>query len=78
MSGVEAVYRQTDDPEVIVTQIVHYGWSRAAGAPHRFTALGVIRVRDGQIIRYEDYMDPIALARILGRTVELAMALAGS
>jgi ketosteroid isomerase-like protein len=74
---VEAVVRQTDDPEVVVTEITHHGWSRAAGEPYRFTALGVIRVRDGQIVRYEDYMDPVAMARILGRTAELAAALSG-
>jgi ketosteroid isomerase-like protein len=77
MAGVEAVVRQTDDPEVVVTEITHHGWSRAAGEPYRFTALGVIRVRDGQIVRYEDYMDPVAMARILGRTAELAAALSG-
>jgi ketosteroid isomerase-like protein len=32
-------------------------------------------VRDGRIVRYEDYMDPIALARLLGRTGDLAAAL---
>jgi uncharacterized protein len=77
MEGVEAVVRQTDDPEVVVTEITHHGWSRAAGVPYRFTALGVIRVRDGRIVRYEDYMDPIAMARMLGRTADLAAALSG-
>jgi ketosteroid isomerase-like protein len=46
------------------------------GAPYRFEALGVIRVRDGEIVSYRDYMDPIALARLLGRTSDLASALA--
>ncbi len=77
MEGVEAQVLQTDDPEVVVTEITHHGWSRAAGAPYRHTALGVIRVRDGQIVHYDDYMDPIALARLLGRTSELAAALVG-
>jgi uncharacterized protein len=72
---VEAVVRQTDDPEVVVTEITHHGWSRAAGEACRHTALGVIRVRDGEIVRYDDYMDPIAVARLLGRTGELAAAL---
>lgn len=76
MDGVEARIMQTDDPEVVVAEIVHHGWSRAAEAPYRHTALGVIRVRDGQIVRYDDYMDPIALARLLGRSGELAAALA--
>jgi len=51
------VVRETDDPEVVVTEITHYGQSNVTGAPYRFTALGVIRVRDGEIIRYDDYMD---------------------
>jgi ketosteroid isomerase-like protein len=75
MEGVEAVVRQTDDPEVVVTEITHHGYSKAAGRPYRHTALGVIRVRDGEIVRYDDYMNPIATARLLGRTGELAAAL---
>jgi ketosteroid isomerase-like protein len=77
MEGVEAVIRDTDDPEVVVTEITHHGWSEATSAPYRFTALGVVRVRDGEIVHYDDYMDPIALARLLGRTTDLAAALTG-
>ena len=75
MAGVDAVTWQTDDPEVAVTVITHHGTSHVTGEPYEFTALGVIRVRDGLIVRYEDYMDPIALARLLGRTGDLAAAL---
>jgi ketosteroid isomerase-like protein len=78
MEGVEALVRQTDDPEVVVTEITHHGWSKATNAPYEHKALGVIRVRDGEIVHYEDYMDPIAVARLLGRTSELAAALAGA
>jgi ketosteroid isomerase-like protein len=77
MDGVDLVVRETDDPEVVVTEITHHGWSHAANAPYRQIALGVIRVRDGHIVRYDDYMNPIAVARMLGRTGELAAALAG-
>src|SRR6267154_1126766 len=75
MEGVEALVRETDDPEVVVTEITHHGWSKAAGEPYRHTALGVIRVRDGEIVHYDDYMNPIAVARLLGQTSELAAAL---
>ena len=78
MEGIEAVVRETSDPEVVVAEITHHGWSHVTGAPYRFTALGVIRVRDGEIVCYDDYMDPIALARLLGRTGELAAALTGA
>ena len=75
MEGVDAQAWQTDDPEVVVTEITHHGRSNITGAPYTLTALGVIRVRDGEIVHYDDYMDPIALARMLGRTRELATAL---
>jgi uncharacterized protein len=75
MEGVAAQIWETDDPEVVITEITHHGQSNITGAPYRFTALGIIRVRDGEIVRYDDYMDPIALARLLGRTRELATAL---
>ncbi|HEY0814546.1 MAG TPA: nuclear transport factor 2 family protein [Pseudonocardia sp.] len=77
MDGVDLVVRETDDPEVVVTEIEHYGHSRALDGPYRFRALGVIRVRDGDIVSYDDYMDPIALAALVGRTADLAEALAG-
>jgi uncharacterized protein len=78
MEGVDAQAWQTDDPEVVVTEITHHGRSAITGTPYRLTALGVIRVRDGEIARYDDYMDPIALARLLGRTRELATALSST
>lgn len=78
VAGVDAVIRQTDDPEIVVAEITHHGWSKAAGAPYEHKALGVIRVRDGEIVRYDDYMNPIATARLLGRTRELAAALTAS
>lgn len=78
MDGVEALVRQTDDPEVVVAEIEHHGRSLVTGEPYRFRALGVIRVRDGRIASYQDYMDPIAAARLLGRTSDLTAALAAS
>ena len=75
MDAVELVVRETDDPEVVVTEIEHYGHSHALDGPYRFRALAVMRVRDGEIVSYDDYMDPIAMAALLGRTDELAAAL---
>jgi uncharacterized protein len=78
MEGVQAQVWETDDPEVVITQITHHGQSSITGAPYQFTALAIIRVRGGEIVRYDDYMDPIALARLLGRTAELAAALSAA
>jgi len=78
MDGVELVVRQTDDPEVVVTEIEHHGHSHALDGPYRFRALAVVRVRDGEIVSYDDYMDPIAMAALLGRTDDLVAALRAS
>jgi uncharacterized protein len=75
MDGVDQVIFETDDPEVVVVEITHHGHSTVTDAPYEFRALGVIRVRDGEIVRYDDYMNPIALASLTGRTRELAAAL---
>jgi uncharacterized protein len=75
IEGVDVVVRETDDPEVVVAEIEHHGHSHATGGPYRFRALGVIRVRDGEIVTYDDYMDPIAMAALLGRTPDLVTAL---
>ncbi|OLT09264.1 hypothetical protein BJF78_31060 [Pseudonocardia sp. CNS-139] len=78
MDGVDAVVHETADPEVVVAEIEHHGHSTALDGPYRFRALGVIRVRDGLIVSYDDYMDPIAMARLLGRTPDLVAALSAA
>jgi ketosteroid isomerase-like protein len=78
IEGVEAIVHETADPEVVIAEIEHHGHSHATGGPYRFRALGVIRVRDGEIVSYDDYMDPIAMARLLGRTPDLVAALSAA
>jgi hypothetical protein len=75
IEGVDMIVRDTDDPEVVVVEIEHHGHSHAIGGPYRFRAIGVVRVRDGEIVEYDDYMDPIAQAALFGRTRDLAQAL---
>ncbi|WP_086828612.1 nuclear transport factor 2 family protein [Allokutzneria sp. NRRL B-24872] len=75
---VGLVTHQSTDPEVIVIEITHHGWAKAPSEAYSFTALGVLRIREGKIVRYDDYMDPIALTRMLGRTPDLINALAAA
>jgi uncharacterized protein len=75
VEGVDMIVRDTGDPEVVVVEIEHHGYSHGSGGPYRFRALGVVRVRDGEIVEYDDYMDPIAMAALLGRTQDLVAAL---
>jgi ketosteroid isomerase-like protein len=78
IDGVDMIVRDTDDPEVVVVEIEHHGHSHGSGGPYRFRALGVVRVRDGEIVEYDDYMDPIAMAALLGRTRDLVAALSAA
>ncbi|HEU5476069.1 MAG TPA: nuclear transport factor 2 family protein [Actinophytocola sp.] len=66
---------QTDDPEVVVTEIVHRGRSHVTNAPYELRALGIIRVRAGEIVHYRDYLNPISLAQLIGRVPDLIAAL---
>lgn len=75
MAEVTAVVRETDDPEVVVAEFRHQGRSHATGQSYAFRALAIVQVQDGLIVSYEDYIDSIAMARMLGRTHELADAL---
>ncbi len=52
---VEAIVHDTADPEVVVAQIEHHGTSKLTGQPYRLRAIGVIRVRGGETISYQDY-----------------------
>ena len=75
MDGVDLIVREGADPAEMVLEIEHWGRSLASGAPYRFRAIGVVRVHDGEIVSYDDYMNPVAMAEILGRTADLAAAL---
>jgi ketosteroid isomerase-like protein len=78
MHEVTAEVYQTDDPEVVITEIEHHGMSRVTNAPYRMTALAVIRVRDGKIVHYRDYMNPLSLAELTGRMPDLVAAVSGT
>jgi uncharacterized protein len=75
IEGTEDVDWQTDDPEVVISKFHHWGHSHVTGGPYTFTSVGVMRVRDGLIVRYEDYIDPVNAARLFGLTEALVTAL---
>ncbi|SER85352.1 Ketosteroid isomerase-related protein [Lentzea xinjiangensis] len=63
---VEAITRLTDDPDVVVAEITHRGWSAVKQDRYAFTAIGIIHLRHGEIVRYDDYMNPLLLQELLG------------
>lgn len=72
---VHSTVHETIDPEVVIIEIEHRGHSDTIGGPYRTTTVGVLRARDGAIVSYRDYMDPIVLARLSGQATEVAAAL---
>lgn len=57
----------TQDPEVIVAEMRVRGTNVETGSPFRLRAIAVMRARDGEIVSYRDYIDPLALARVTGQ-----------
>jgi ketosteroid isomerase-like protein len=51
---------------VVVAEITHRGWSKVKQDYYTFTAIAIIHLRDGEIVRYDDYMNPLLLAELLG------------
>ncbi|HEX7303603.1 nuclear transport factor 2 family protein [Lentzea sp.] len=66
IQGVEAQTWLTNDPAVVVSEITHRGWSKVKQDYYTFTAVAIIRLRDGEIVRYDDYMNPLLLQELLG------------
>jgi hypothetical protein len=69
---------ETTDPEVVVAEITHHGHSHTTNQPYDFRALAIIRVRNGKIVHYRDYMNPLAVAELLGRLPDLASAISAA
>jgi ketosteroid isomerase-like protein len=66
IQSVEAHCWRTNDPAVAVSEIVHRGWSKVKQDYYTFTAVASIHLRDGEIVRYDDYMNPLLLQELLG------------
>jgi ketosteroid isomerase-like protein len=62
---------QTVDPEVVVVEFEVDGVAVRTGRPYRMRYVSVITVRGGEIVRYRDYWNPLAVAAALGGAEEL-------
>lgn len=63
------VMHETTDPEVVIVEYEAYGTVVTTGAPFEQTVIAVFRVRDGQILSYRDYINPLPLAEALAGVV---------
>ncbi|MEU1844273.1 nuclear transport factor 2 family protein [Micromonospora sediminicola] len=61
----DVVIHETLDPEVIVVEYDAVGTLVASGAPFAQTVIAVFRVRDGLVVSYRDYINPLPLMEAL-------------
>ena len=56
---------QTQDPEVVITEMRAKGTVTTTGRPFTTTSVQIIRIREGQIVHSRDYADPRILADVI-------------
>jgi ketosteroid isomerase-like protein len=59
------VIHETRDPEVVIVEYDAHGIVIPTGAPLHQTIIAVLRIRDGLVVSYRDYLDPLVLAETL-------------
>ncbi|MEU8331765.1 nuclear transport factor 2 family protein [Micromonospora sp. NPDC048839] len=59
------VLHETADPEVVIVEYEAYGSLVATAQPFKQTVIAVIRVRNGRILSYRDYVNPLPLVEAL-------------
>ncbi len=75
-SVTEVVVHEMADPETIMIEFAGRGEGLITGEPYDQRYISVIRIRDGLIVQYKDYWNPLALLRTLkGQEVVKAVAL---
>ena len=57
---------QTQDPEVVITEMRAKGTVTTTGRPFTTTSVQIIRIRDGQIVHSRDFADPRILQDVIG------------
>lgn len=56
---------ETLDPEVVIVEYVAHGTVTATGQPFEQRPVAVFRVRDGHVVSYRDYINPLPLMKVL-------------
>ncbi|HYW23343.1 MAG TPA: nuclear transport factor 2 family protein [Terriglobales bacterium] len=57
---------QTLDPEVIIVESTTIGRVIETGRTFELPAIAVFRIRDGEIVSYRDYVNPLAASEAVG------------
>jgi ketosteroid isomerase-like protein len=62
----EPVFHQSEDPRVLVAEFSCEGQAVATGKPYNQKYISVVEFRDGRIVKYRDYWNPLILLRAQG------------
>lgn len=68
------VVHDTTDPEVLIAEYDIHGHVTATNRPFVFSYILVLRVRDGRIVLLRDYLDPLAMSRMIRGSAESVAA----
>lgn len=59
------VIHETTDPEVVIVEYDVHGTVLPTGTPLHQTIIAVLRIKDGLVVSYRDYLNPLVLAETL-------------
>ncbi len=62
----QPVVHRTQTPGVVILEFGCEGRSRRTGQPYDQRYVSIVTVRDGHIVRYRDYWNPLVVLRALG------------
>ncbi|MEU7615317.1 nuclear transport factor 2 family protein [Micromonospora rifamycinica] len=62
----DVTIHETTDPEVIVVEFTSTGAAVATGQPFELRYIAVLTIRDGQMVHYRDYWNPMDAQELLG------------
>lgn len=68
---------ETVDPQTVVLEFEGFGMGVATGEPYDQRYVSIIRTRNGRIVHYKDYWDPLAVLRAI-RGSQAVEAVTGS
>ncbi|HEX5405835.1 MAG TPA: nuclear transport factor 2 family protein [Pseudonocardiaceae bacterium] len=75
IDGITSTVHQSVDPEVVIVETEITGTTLATGEPFRFVSgVGVVTVRNGEVVAYRDYMNMLGAARITGGQGPIAIS----
>lgn len=74
----EPLVHETTDPELVIVEVDGAGRGVTTGEPYEQRYICVIRTRNGRIVHYKDYWNPLAILRTLHGPAKVEAFLAGT